>query len=140
MALMALKYIMVVTLIGLIGLSVSSIAGVASYYTERAVEELKLMTEPELAGEARLVCLDIASRLRMQKKYLELKAPSKAIQDSELGQRGRRYLERIGLVVRDRHHGQMPAWFEQVSRAPNSPDDEACDTAATAGGWRKKER
>jgi hypothetical protein len=134
---MHFKHIMVATLITLVGLSVWSIAGITSYYTERPVEELKLMTEPELAGEARLVCLDIQARSRMAKKYSELKSHNLALQEYEIQSRGRKYLERLGFVLRDRHQGKMPAWFDQVGQASRSEDEQSCDKAASAGGWHK---
>jgi hypothetical protein len=134
---MHFKHIMVATLITLIGLSGWSIAGVTSYYTERAVEELKLMTEPELAGEARLVCLDIQARSRMAKKYSELKSHDLSLQKYAMQSRARKYLERVGFVLRDRHQGKMPAWFDQVGPASKSEEKQSCDEVAITGGWHK---
>jgi hypothetical protein len=134
---MHFKHIMVAILITLIGLSVWSIAGITSYYTERPVEELKLMTEPELAGEARLVCLDIQARSGMAKKYSELKSHDLALQEYEMQSRSRKYLERVGFVLRDRHQGKMPGWFDQVGSASKSDEKQSCDEAAIAGGWHK---
>jgi hypothetical protein len=134
---MDLKCIMAATLISLAGLSASGIAGVDRSFIERSVEELKLMTEPELAGEARIVCIDIMSFRRLAKMYIEGGISHQAPEYSEMGRRGRPYLARIGLVVRDRHHGHMPVWFDQIGQALQGQDELACDKAATAGGWHK---
>jgi hypothetical protein len=60
----------------------------------------------------------------------------KALQERDRATTGRRYLERVGLTVRERQYGQMPTWFEAVSASKNRQD---CDMAATAGGWRPKQ-
>jgi hypothetical protein len=60
-------------------------------------------------------------------------------QENDRSTHGQRYLERIGFVLRERHHSQMPAWFEQLSRAVESRNQPDCNTAATAGGWRPKQ-
>jgi hypothetical protein len=54
---MHLKHIMALTLIAITGLSVSSMAGINRSYPDRSVEELKLMTELEIAEDARLACM-----------------------------------------------------------------------------------
>jgi hypothetical protein len=127
--------IAVVIVIGLIGLSLPCLGG-TTRYTERSVEELKLMTTPELAGDARLICHDIVISLECTQKYSAGKFYDHAIKTCEQAIRGRRYLERVGFVVLDRHGGQMPVWFDAVSASKNQPD---CDPAATAGGWRPKQ-
>lgn len=124
-------------------LTVQPLSGLAaSLYAVRSIEELKLMTEPELAGESRLVCLEIGHNLGEQRYYGESRQPGhanlyfKALEEVRPRQQ---YLERIGLVVRDRHHGQMPKWFEQMVQAAKSDDlptaEKACTAAATLGGW-----
>jgi hypothetical protein len=53
-------------------LAVQSLSGLAaSLYAVRSIEELKLMTEPELAGESRLVCLEIGYNLGELRYYGE---------------------------------------------------------------------
>jgi hypothetical protein len=132
--------IMAVIVLGLSVVSLPCLAGGTTVYTERSIEELKLMTTPELAGEARLVCGDIVDSLRY---FFRLgrdgKVHREREQENDRSTRGQRYLERIGFVLRDRHHSQMPAWFEQLSRAAESRNQPDCNTAATAGGWRPKQ-
>jgi hypothetical protein len=65
---MHLKHIMALTLITIAGLSELSMAGVNRYYPERSVEELKLMTEPEIAGDARLACVH-SSESRYKERF-----------------------------------------------------------------------
>jgi hypothetical protein len=130
--------------IGLIGVPLPCRAGVLSTgYPERSVEELKLMTTPELASEARGSCLDIVSSLEFAQKYSaqgkqfhDARFHDNAIKQYERVATDRRYMERIGLVIRERHHGEMPSWFEAIAASKTKED---CDTAATAGGWRPKQ-
>jgi hypothetical protein len=133
--------IVAVFVIGLISVSLPCLGGTI-LSTERSVEELKLMTTPELAGEARSVCGGIVASMKNAQEWSaegtkrrDSKFHDNARKESELAAAGRRYLERIGLVIRDRQHGQMPPWFEAMTA---SKTQEACDAAATAGGWRPK--
>jgi hypothetical protein len=143
-----------VIVIGLIGFSLPCLAGGTTTDAERSVDELKLMTTPELAGEARLVCrlvgiyLESAQKSReLGRKFRDVSSYDQTIQQSTQAYLRKQYLQRVGLVLRDRHHGEMLTWFEQRSRAvdqsisregtdqPSPPD---CDTLAAAGGWRPK--
>lgn len=132
---MDLKHRMAAIVIGLVGLSLAGLAGGATMDAERSVEELKLMTTPELAGEARLICREIVDSLIYFRRGRDGKIYREIEQENDRSARGQRYLERVGLVLRDRHHGQMPEWFEQLSRAVKSRNQPDCNTAATAGGW-----
>src|SRR5262249_16194743 len=120
-------------------LSLAALAGTAPWHTERSVEELKLMTTPELAGEARLACQLALVSLTSAQEFSKLRAHDKAIAEYNQAADKRQSLQRIGLVLRDRQQGQMPAWFEQFGQAIDSKNEPECDTAATAGGWRPKQ-
>jgi hypothetical protein len=103
------------------------------------VEELKLMTTPELAGEARMTCRLVGVYLESAQRSSAGKFYDQAIQDRNLAFHKQQYLQRVGLVLRDRHHGEMPAWFDQLSLAGKNGNPSDCDTAAAAGGWRPKQ-
>lgn len=131
--------ILAAIVIGFIGLSLPCLAGRTAMYTERSVEELKLMTNPELAKEAWLVCRDILIKLESGRRYSASGAHHKASEKTYEAISGRQYLMRIGLVIWDKQGGQMPAWFEDISRATVGGSKQDCDAAATAGGWRPKQ-
>jgi hypothetical protein len=145
---MDLKHRMAAIIIGLVGLSLQGLTGGVTIDAERSVEELKLMTTPELAGEARLICRLVVVDVESARKSYDLKFFDEVIRLYKEAHRRQQYLQRVGLVLRERNHGEMPAWFEQLSRAidqsiprkatdqPSPPD---CDTLATAGGWRPKQ-
>jgi hypothetical protein len=80
--------------------------------------------------------MNIVINLEFAQKYSAGKFYDHAIKTCEQAIRGRRYLERVGFVVHDRHGGQMPMWFDAASAIKNQPD---CDMAATAGSWRPKQ-
>jgi hypothetical protein len=130
---MAFKRTVVVIFMAFAGLF---LAGGSTRDPERSVEELKLMTTPELVGEARFLCQSIQDNLKFAKEFMALKASRETQQQLDQADRRQASLERVGLVVRDRHQGKMPAWFEQIKQASNKQD---CDTAAAAGGWRPKQ-
>jgi hypothetical protein len=125
-----------VIVMSLIAISPACFAGSQPPYSDRSVEELKLMTIPELAGEARRACRDILSSVEFMKKFSALKAHDRAKEFSEQATRAQQYLKRVGLVIRDKQGGQMPAWFDQLSGAALDLRQQDCDAAATAGGWR----
>jgi hypothetical protein len=135
--------IVAVIIIGLMGIALPCLAAVIPPYPERSVEELKLMTPPELAREARGICHDIVGSVDMAQKFSaegkqrrDVRFHDNAIKQYERATTGRRYLERVGLVIRERQSGQMPSWFEAIAASKTKED---CDTAATAGGWRPKQ-
>jgi hypothetical protein len=131
--------ILAVIVIGLIGVSLPCLAGRTTMYTEHSVEELKLMTIPELAGEARLICKDVLNVVEAARSYSAARSHKQASEAFGEATRGQRYSELDWLVIRDRHGGQMPPWFEEFSRTITSlGSPQACDAAATAGGWRPK--
>jgi hypothetical protein len=130
-----------VIVMSLIAVSLSCFAGSQNLFKiqvhERSVEELKLMTIPELAGEARYACRLILDGIKSSEKFRALEAFNYAWESIEQINRAEQYLARVGLVIRDKQGGKMPAWFDQFSSpARKTPED--CDAAATAGGWRPK--
>lgn len=129
--------------IRLMGLSLPCFAGSQNPFKiqvhDRSVEELKLRTIPELAGEARYACRLILLDIESSKKFTELKAFNDTGESIERAFRMDQYLRRIGLVIRDKQGGQMPAWFDQFSARSSVKKPEDCDAAATAGDWPPKQ-
>ena len=128
-----------VIVMSVMGVTLPCFAGRAPIYTERSVEELKLMTTPELARDALLICKDVMLQVNFA-QGLPKSFAHKSVEAFNEATRGRKYLERVGLVIRDRQGGQMPAWFEDLSRVVKglgSPQD--CDAPAAAGGWPPKQ-
>jgi hypothetical protein len=141
---MALRHGLMALGIGLAALTRVGLAEGAAAYAERSVDELKLMTTQELAGEARMVCHHVLISLDMARACLESGSTHgaevfyrEAEQRSAQAIREQAYLQRVGLVLRAQHHGQMPAWFKQITRAVESRQDPDCDTAAAGGWWAK---
>ena len=104
-------------------------------YPARSVDELKLMNEKELAREANGVCNDIVINNETAKKFLDLDDTKDAGEMLENSEKGEQYLQRIGLVIRDRHKGKSPVWFKKMTKASTFVE---CDAASQAGGFLRK--
>ena len=113
----------------------TAIAQKTVLYPVRPLSELKLMNEKELAREANGVCNDIVINNETAKKSLDLRDAKDAGEKLKNSKKRLQYLQRIGLVIRHRHKGKSPAWFEQMTKA--STFDE-CDAASQAGGFLPK--
>jgi hypothetical protein len=113
----------------------TAIAQNAGLYPARPIDELKLMNEKELAREAKNVCGVIVLNNNTRKKFQDLAAENDASEFLEYSKKGSGYLQQIGLVIRDRHKGKSPAWFQKMTKASTF---DKCDAAYKAGGFRYK--
>jgi hypothetical protein len=104
-------------------------------YPVRSADELKLMNEKELASEANGVCNDIVINIETANKLLDLGDAKDAGEMLENSEKGEQYLQRIGLVIRDRHKGKSPVWFKKMTKASTFVE---CDAASQAGGFLRK--
>jgi hypothetical protein len=104
-------------------------------YPARPVDELTSMNEKELAREAKNVCGVIVLNNDTAKKFQDLGESEDASEFLEYSKKGSEYLQQIGLVVRDRHKGKSPAWFQKMAKASTF---DKCDAAYKAGGFRRK--
>jgi hypothetical protein len=132
--------------INLTWLSLAGLSQAAWMDPERPVDNLKLMTIPELVTEAWQICSKTVVDLKNAdmfgetgRKFRDVKSLNDASQLMDQAARRRRYLERIGLVLRDKNHGEMPDWFKQFNKASYGRDEAECDKAAIAGGWCPKQ-
>jgi len=101
----------------------------------RSVDELKVMNEKELAREANGICNDIVIHNETANKFLDLGDAEDAGEMFDSSEKGLEYLQRIGLVIRDRHKGKSPAWFKNMTKAYTFDE---CDAASQAGGFLRK--
>jgi len=113
----------------------TAIAQNAGLYPARPIDELKLMNEKELAREAKNVCGVIVLNNDTRKKFQDLGESEDASEFLEYSKEGSRYLQQIGWVIRERHKGKSPAWFQKMTKASTF---DKCDAAYKAGGFRRK--
>ena len=93
------------------------------------------MNEKELAREANGVCNDIVINNETAKKFLDLRDAKDAGEKLKNSKKRLQYLQRIGLVIRHRHKGKSPAWFQKMAKASTF---DKCDAAYKAAGFRRK--
>jgi hypothetical protein len=90
--------------------------------TVKPIAELALMTEEELANEARHACMDMTVGNTMRKQFgsfgMDKWAPE--------WQRAYNYLQTIRLVVRKQHGGNIPVWFITMQEASLTLDSKPC--------------
>jgi len=128
---MNILLIIAALLLNVIGTAIAQDTGL---YPPRPVDELKRMNEKDLAREANSVCGVIVLNNDTWKKFQDLGDAEDASEFLEYSKKGSQYLHQIGLVVRDRHKGKSPAWFQKMSKASTF---DKCDAAYKAGGFRR---
>lgn len=86
----------------------------------RPVDELELMDDAQLAGEADGPCLALAVYNSMEEKLSGMREP---LEDARAAQR---YLDTVSLVVRKKHGGEYPQWLTDMRAASLGTDGRAC--------------
>lgn len=94
----------------------------------RPVEELRLLTDAELRAEAVAACVEVAYAKESASRTLD---PGAAVFHAIRVGEWSKYLDRIGLVVRERSWwgwltGRYPRWWEELRAAANERSKAMC--------------
>jgi hypothetical protein len=81
----------------------------------KRVDELQRMTMDELAGEAANACIVATVAAHQAARFSEHGFSNWALQSHAEAKRARDYLERIGVVVRQKARGRTPAWMTDMT-------------------------
>jgi len=108
-------------LVGAAVLTLSLVANGYAQYTSQTVEELKLMTDHELATEAALACAFKWIQLEGAEELVKMGALRQSKAEAEESKRNSEYFTRIGLVVRSRR-GQDPSWLTALKASQSARD------------------
>jgi hypothetical protein len=99
-------------------LVIATLAGAAMspWGSKKSVEELKLLNEQELAIEGAKACSEANIERKSARGYYEHKDYTFAQKGADATQAATEYLERIGLVVRQKLNTEPP-WLKQLKLA-----------------------
>ena len=84
---------------------------------DRSIDSLRLMTEPELADQAKEVCGEMIAVNKLQEEQGSL-LPERIIAAYH-------YLDTIRTIAREKN-GQVPAWFSEMWAAGRGTNSQIC--------------
>ena len=92
----------------------------------KPVEELALMNDQELFSQALNTCIYLTSYWHIKPQFPNQGEAYLAEQDDKKMWPAKRYLDRIGLVARQRNKGTMPWWVDELKAAGMGDHGDQC--------------